>query len=394
MNESILKKNIKIVKSFDNNLQVIIDEDEGFLLDLPENSDWWVMHDYIKNFLKLPLRYKDPIVLKLNEEIEKIKPTSKTNRTTYSISPDLPRGIELNSNNGEIFGIPLESTFLKKYNISDGENTFPIHIAVTEPPPSNLEYTFESYYELNSSISLKPKYIGNVDKFLIDSGLPEGLTLNEITGEIIGIAKERIESKSFKITAKNKFGECSSLVVLEIKDSTPLFSYGTPHFILQRDRSVSIVPEIFNKIDIFSISPNLPEGLLFDEKSGSITGSAKKISPVKYTPDIFKITSYYEDKQFFQEISILRVIPSPRNLKYESYIKLKYEDSVLLKPISVEGDGHTLRYCAWLPEDLKIDILTGEISGVAKEIGLFDVKVVVSNSSGTDEFSIKINIVE
>ena len=387
----ILKIDIKILKSVDDNLNINLGELGNARLDIPPDSSWWVMHDAIKELLSLGFRYEDPIDLKHKEEIIPIKPFVKKEYSHYSVSPDLPRGLSLNDSTGEITGIPLDSILSEKFTVTADMDTFSFHLSVIEPAPTNLHYDVRKF-ESETDIYLKPTYSGDVDYFLIDKDLPVGIEFNETTGEIKGSTVEIVESKSYTVIAQNKFGGTSFNLVLTIQNSKPRFSYGTPYFTAQRDRLFDIYPTLLGPIDYFTVNPELPKGLEFFKKTGRIKGMVKELSEVKYKPDEFEVTAHHANLTHSEKISILRVIPAPSKLEYDSLVDLTKGLEIAPLSPTIEGDPHTIRYCAWLPEGLSIDVMTGVITGVPEDIGEYDVKVVASNSSGTVQFAIRLNI--
>jgi len=393
----ILEIDIKILKSIENRLQVSLGEKGRALLDIPVDSDWWEMHEEIKRVLALRLRYENPIELSHKEEIETIKPYLDEKYTHFSISPLLPKGLVLNESTGEISGTPTESVTTKSFSvtakkISEALDTFSFLISVVEPAPTNLTYRVNPI-ESESEVHLIPSYKGDVDFFIVDRDLPLGLKFNETTGEITGSTSEILDSKSFTIVAQNKFGGTSFNLVLQISNSKPRFSYGTPFFTAQRDRLFDVYPHILGPVERFAIHNKLPEGLKFSEETGRIKGMVKEISTIKYKSEEYKITAYNKEHEYSEKISILRVIPAPKNLKYKEKINLVLGEEIApFAPDAIDGDAHTLRYCGWLPDGLSIDVLTGEVSGTPTETGNHKIKVVVSNSSGTAQNSFILNI--
>jgi len=393
----ILDINISILKSVENKLQISLGEKGRVLLDIPLDSDWWEMHEEIKKVLSLNLRYENPIELTHKEDIKIIKPYLNKDYSHFSITPNLPEGLVFDETTGEISGSPTESIITKEFSVttkifSEIADSFSFLITIREPAPSNLSYD-SAEIETEEEICLKPTYKGKVDYFLIDNELPAGIYFNETTGEITGSSLERVDSKNFTIIAQNKFGGTSFNLLLKITSSKPRFSYSSPFFTAQRDRFFDVYPHILGPIERFSVSPKLPEGLNFFEDTGRIKGMAKEVSKLKYKSEEYKVTAYNGDKTHSETIAILRVIPSPKNIKYESVIEVTQGQPITpIKPIGVEGDAHTLRYCSWLPEGLKIDVLTGIITGTPLNLGNDKIKIVVSNSSGTAEYTFLINI--
>jgi len=389
----ILKIDIKINRSKDNkSLLVELGEYGKAVLDLPPESDWWTMHQAIKDLLDLDLRYESPIELTHKEEIETIKPFLKKEYSSFSISPKLPKGLSFDEKTGEITGTPAESITDTEFKVSADSDVFAFTVAVVEPAPSNLIYKVPTM-ESETEVYIKPSYKGDVDYFLIDKDLPVGMKFNEETGEITGSTKELMESRSYTVIAQNKFGGTSVNFVLKILNSKPQFSYETPFYTAQRDRLFDAYPHILGPIENFTVSPDLPEGLVFCKDTGRIKGMVKKLSPIKYKPDEYTVTAHNGEQTYSQNISILRVIPAPKKLKYDPIINIALRERIEpILPLAVEGDPHTLRYCAWLPEGLEMDVMTGAIIGIPLESGSHEIKVVVSNSTGTAQFTFLLNI--
>jgi len=388
----ILDIDIKILNSVKNKIQVSLGEKGRALLDIPVDSGWWEMHEEIKKVLSLNLRYENPIELIHKEEMYPIKPYLNKEYSSFSISPDLPEGLYFDQATGTLSGTPTESITAKEFIIKADSDSFSFLLTIIEPAPTDLFYDVPDI-ESETEIYLKPSYKGEVDFFMVDKDLPLGLVFNEATGEITGSTLELVDSKSFTIISQNKFGGTSFKLVLKIVNNKPKFSYGTPFFTAQRDRLFDVYPHILGPIEGFNIHPELPEGLIFSEETGRIKGMPKEVSKVKYKSEEFIVTAHNGDQSYSDKISILRVIPSPKNLKYAPVINLTIGTQIdPIAPSNIDGDAHTLRYCAWLPEGLSIDVLTGIITGTPVELGSEEIKVVVSNSSGTAQYIFILNI--
>ena len=73
--------------------------------------------------------------------------------------------------------------------------------------PSNLHYNIESFYSVNTPITLTPTITNLVDSFSVSPSLPDGLTLNESNGIISGMVTKSC-SGVFTVTASNAAGSC------------------------------------------------------------------------------------------------------------------------------------------------------------------------------------------
>lgn len=160
------------------------------------------------------------------------KPSVTGTVTSWSVAPDLPKGLILNTTTGEITGTPEVVQAEKSYTItatnSGGSISTTITIQVNGVPPSGLAYNpstctlgkklqiFGNWHYLPSEINLVPQYTGTVTSWSINKTLPSGITINISTGVISGQGLAGAgSSTSYTITASNSYGSISSVIIIK-----------------------------------------------------------------------------------------------------------------------------------------------------------------------------------
>lgn len=208
---------------------------------------------------------------------------------TFAVaSGALPTGLHLNAATGQISGTPTtagSSTFTITATNSVGSVTSPLYrVAVNEAPAitsgnppdgmTGVPYTFT----VTASGLPGPR-------FTLSSGtLPDGLQLNETTGQIIGTPTTATPS-TFTITATNAAGAAESPqytvnitagVAVHITSGTPKSATVGTKYSFQVTATGEPAPT-------FSVrSGALPAGLTLDKTTGTITGTPTKVGSFSF----------------------------------------------------------------------------------------------------------------
>ncbi|KAK8807863.1 hypothetical protein WA158_007392 [Blastocystis sp. Blastoise] len=208
---------------------------------------------------------------------------------SYSINSELPSGLIFNSETGIISGIPTTTLI-----------------------PSN-------------------KFIISVNSPLI-GGYEMNIVINELYCNVdgdwnfaIGGTTSTHECDSFKEGSITRV--CNNIypATWEDEENTckykiPIINYDESSYIWYRKTSnVNIMPIIENYVSSYSISPELPSGLIFNNENGSISG----IPLIYSTITEYTITAYNEDKSNNVIISITilnKICDASEDGKYEESV--------------------------------------------------------------------------
>jgi len=146
-------------------------------------------------------------------------------------------------------------------------------LTVNPAAPSSL-----SYVNINGTVgtaitNVNPTVTGTVDSYSISPALPQGLSLNTVTGVISGTPLVTAASAIYTVTATNAGGNTSATLTVAVLPVAPSdLSYanisGTVGAAI-----TNVNPTVTGTVDSYSISPALPAGLLLNTGTGVISGT-------------------------------------------------------------------------------------------------------------------------
>jgi hypothetical protein len=205
---------------------------------------------------------------------------------TWTISPTLPAGLQLNSATGTISGTPAvgtkmaSTTFVLTATNSAGVRNQNITITITDNPVltftvpnSNLNLT-----EDTTQVNLLPTVtFGTPNSWTISPPLPAGLQLNSATGEITGTPSRgsRLPASGFLLSATDGVSNFDIQIDIEITPRPITFSYPSQTLVVAETVAMSgLLPSATDALPLsFSVAPSLPAGLTLDTTTGLISGT-------------------------------------------------------------------------------------------------------------------------
>lgn len=347
------------------------------------------------------------MVLKRDTEIDSNNPSSRGgNIVFYSISPSLPNGLNFNSSTGQISGTPLSvkitSNFVITGTNSGGSTNTTVSIKVQDLPPQGLSYGSTNFI-FTKTVQVNPIYPslaggGIATQYSISPSFDNGLNFNTTTGEISGIPNKKESSKTYTITAINSGGSTSTQISIFIKDLPPQnLSYDIVSNIYVKNSSIGILNPTSEGGEIlaYSINPELPDGIVFNDTSGIISGTPS------VTSDARSYTVTATNNQGSSQYSFFIAIKdeAPRNLNY-SQTDIVLTKGSLIPQLSPTNDGGLITsYVSspLLPSGLVINKTTGNITGTPSQV-IPRSPFIINGSNATGEVSktifIKINDIE
>ena len=267
------------------------------------------------------------------------------------------------------------------YNAGTIEATLIVNL----PALPVINYTDPSNFRKNTAITTVSGSStgGPISSYSISPNLPLGTSFNTATGVITGTPTMVSERKPYTVTAKNISGEGTSTVQLAVVDIAPsglsyttpnTFSVGTPISALDPTNNGS-------PITIFTVSPQLPAGLILNASTGTISGTpSTAVANTTYT-----ITGTNSGGNTTATIAITVTDAAPTDLDYSSPIVLF--KGVVLTPITPSNSGGAITSYSILPAlpaGISINSTTGAITGRPTiATSSIDYTITGTNSGGT-----------
>ncbi|MDR6844561.1 putative Ig domain-containing protein [Flavobacterium granuli] len=233
---------------------------------------------------KPSISYETPQTFVVGGAIVAISPTNTGSQaTSYAVAPSLPTGLVLNNTTGIISGTPTIASVQTDYTItatnSYGSGTASIVIMVNSAgtKPSISYETPQTFVVGGAIVAITPTNMGSqATSYAVAPSLPTGLVLNTSTGIISGTPTIASVQTDYTITATNSYGTGTATIAITVNSggTKPSISYETPQTFVVGGAIVAITPtNTGSPATSYAIAPSLPTGLVFNETTGTISGT-------------------------------------------------------------------------------------------------------------------------
>ena len=196
-------------------------------------------------------------------------------------SSELPDGLDINSQTGEIYGTAIGNMSSTNFTVWMNDSTlgnfeFNVSFSILDGKPT-VTYPDDTYvFVRGQEISpIVPSLIeGSIVNWTVVPELPEGMHLGDSNGTIYGIPNVNMTTTQFQLRVSSSGATRNIPFSFTINEPLPIISYGNGSYIIPRDSSVNIKPTLSGGIVAsFSIDPTeLPMGLEFNSTTGKISG--------------------------------------------------------------------------------------------------------------------------
>jgi hypothetical protein len=156
------------------------------------------------------------------------------------------------------------------------------------PPAPKLSYNGSAPFPavMGEAIALTPAVSGRVDHYTVSPSLPSGLSLNARSGVISGTPTQASAPAMFLVSATDAGGRITFPLMLSVTEPPSGLSYLSPVNVTVGAALAPLSPNIAGSADHYSVSPNLPPGIVLNGSSGVLSGTpteARSLAPYTIT---------------------------------------------------------------------------------------------------------------
>ncbi len=309
---------------------------------------------------------------------------------SYSVSPDLPAGLNLNTSSGIISGVPTAvaplSTYLITASNSGGNTTVSLTITVNDAAPSSLVYTTAApIYTKGKAISVNsPTNSGGaIVSYGVSPSLPVGLSLGTSTGILGGVPMTLAPAAAFIVTATNTGGSTTATLTITVNEAAPAglaYSTASPAYTkgtaIDSNRPTSSGGPVVS----YTVSPSLPAGLSLSSSTGILGGTPTTLA----TSAAYTVTATNTGGSTTATLTITVNDVPPSNLAYTSAVQVYTKGTAISSNSPTSSGGPVVSYAISpaIPAGLSLSTSTGILSGTPTALATSAAYVVTATNTG------------
>ncbi|WP_175597151.1 Ig domain-containing protein [Peristeroidobacter soli] len=329
--------------------------------------------------------------------------------SVYTVSPELPAGLNLDPSTGVISGTPAAVSAQHLYAVTGSNDagsaqaTFSIEVTEQPTAPTDLRYADPvASYTVNTEISPNTPTSagGGVTYYSVIPALPAGLALDPVNGVISGVPTVVASPLSYTVTASNSAGATQTQLEIDVGPQLkpPVnLSYTNRAVVYVRGQPIKANEATVagGPVSSFSISPVLPAGLVLDPVSGAISGTPVDTA----STGIFTVTASNR-AGVAQTILIIGVgerLSPPTKLVYANQPVVYARNQAITPNLPDTAGGIATNYSIspYLPLGLVLNPTSGVISGTPTVMSKRQTYAVTAgNAAGSVQISLVMEVAE
>jgi len=263
---------------------------------------------------------------------------------TYSLTPELPRGLRFNDETRTISGTPTAAAdqTMYTYRAEDtaGESkTIKFTITVTAPLAFVAMVNDQIYLQSQTITDLiLPEASGGIGTitYTLMPGLPTGLSFDATTRTLSGTPSIVLPLTTFTYRATDPFGTMGTLQ-FSITVTPPLaFASMVDDQIYPQGQAINdlILPEATGGVipHIYSLMPNLPAGLTYNHETRTISGTPSEV--IEATTFVYTATDAQNEKDSLNFTIRVYNLSFAKTVMDQSYPRVQPIMNLLLPEVS------------------------------------------------------------
>lgn len=293
---------------------------------------------------------------------------------SYSVSPALPAGLEIDTLSGVISGIAVNLQGDTVYTVTAGNaagtTPFALTLSVVVQPPGGLSYSDPApTYRIGTAITPNtPSSTGGaIDTYSVSPALSSGLALNTGTGVISGTPDVGTEGgpTTYTLTGTNPSGQTSTTIDVTVEIEEPKgLSYTPSAVTVGEDQPMPpLVPSLTGgeQGTTYALqSGSFPAGVSIDSGTGIISGTPTAI----YALTTLTIEATNSSGSTTADVDIEVVASAPFNVSYAENPWTVTDNTPASNLLTAEGTDATWSVVSGtLPAGLAVTPSTGDITG-------------------------------